>query len=84
MTLSVLMYAMMLCSLAAIVGVLGFDLGRSLRRRTRAGRVATRAAHSAEGLARSRVECSRAGASPPSAVGPAPSRARHRATAHCR
>jgi hypothetical protein len=85
MTLSVLMYAMMLCSLAALVGVLGFDLGRSLRRRSRAGRVATRAARSAEGLARSRVECSRASASSPGAMGPAPSRARHRATAHsCR
>ena len=85
MTLSVLVYAMMLCSLAALVGVLGFDAGRSLRRRSRAGHVATRASGAADVLVRSRVECTQAGASSHGAMRPAPSRARHRATARsCR
>jgi len=85
MTLSVLMYAMMLCSLAAIVGVLGVDAVRSLRRRSRAARFATHAARTVGGLPRTRPERSHAGAGSPGAIRPAPSRARHRATAHsCR
>jgi len=89
MTLSLLLYAMMLCSLAALVGVLGFDVGRSLRSRSRsrarATRVATHASHAADGLARSRMERSHAGGTPPSGVRPAPSRARRRAAARsCR
>jgi hypothetical protein len=59
MTLPVLLYAMMLCSLAALVGVLGLDAARSLRRRARArtpaGRVAVHAAHTADGHARPRM-----------------------------
>jgi hypothetical protein len=85
MTLSVLLYAMMLCSLAALVGVLGFDAGRSLRRRARAARVATCASRTADGLARPRMERSHAGGTPPGGMRPAPSRARRRATARsCR
>jgi hypothetical protein len=85
MTLSVLLYAMMLCSLAALVGVLGFDAARSLRHRararTRAGRVTTYAAHTADGPARPRMERSHAGGAPPGGMRPAPSRARRRAPA---
>lgn len=81
MTLSVLLYAMMLCSLAALVGVLGFDAARSLRRRARAGRVATRATRRADGFARPRIERSHARGAR-TAQRPAPSRARRRATAH--
>ena len=87
MTLSLLMYAMMLCSLAALVGVLGFDAGRGLRSRSRARAtpVATRASRTADGLARSRMERSHAGGTPPGGMRPAPSRSRRRATARsCR
>lgn len=85
MTLSVLMYALMLCSLAAVAGVLGFDAVRSLRRRSRAARVPACAVRTVGGLARPLPERSHASAWSPGAVGPAPSRARHRATAHsCR
>jgi hypothetical protein len=87
MTLSLLMYAMMLCSLAALVGVLGFDVGRGLRgrRRARSTHVATGASRAADGLARSCMERSHAGDTPPGGMRPAPSRARRRATAHsCR
>jgi hypothetical protein len=85
MTLSVLIYEMMLGSLAAVVGVLGFDLGRSLRRRSRAGRVATRASRTVDGLARPRVARSHSSVWSPGAMRPAPSRAKRRATAHsCR
>jgi hypothetical protein len=81
MTLSVLLYAMMLGSLAALVGVLGFDAARSLRRRARA---ATCAARTADGLARRRMERSHAGDTPRCGMRPA-SRARRRAAAHsCR
>ncbi len=85
MTLSVLMYAMMLCSLAAVVGVLGLDVVRSLRRRSRAARFATHAARTAGEPSRTRPERSHAGVWSPGAVRPAPSRAKRRATAHsCR
>jgi hypothetical protein len=84
MTLSVLMYALMLCSLAALLGVLGFDAGRSLRRRSRAGRTATRVSRPVDGLARPRAERSHAGASSLGAMRPPLSRARYRATTHSR
>jgi hypothetical protein len=88
MTLSVLLYAMMLCSLAALIGVLGFDTARSLRRRARArtpaARIANHPSRTADGLARPRMERSHAGGTPRGGMRPAPSRARRRSTAPSR
>jgi hypothetical protein len=89
MTLSVLMYALMVLALAAFVAVLVVDARRSLGEAVRPGRLAARPSTVARGRTQQRRECPRTTAGGPPRARPqsplAPSRSRERpASSSCR